>query len=317
MRAVDDLLLGSHFAPGEGDDAPVHADHARGLASLSDAVSAARPLEAVWVTPQLLQLPLRTPTLPPATHTNVVFVVGADQAVLIEPASPFDDEIARLVAACDELGRRGTPVTEIWATHHHPDHVGGARATCAALGLPLRAHPATLERLPDVPHGAPLHDGQRLDVGGVAIDVLHVPGHAPGHLAFVEPALRAMVVGDMVAAVGTILIDPEEGDMIAYLASLERLAKLEPRVVVPAHGGALRPGVAVLERYVAHRLLRERRVLDALGAAPRSIDALLPVAYADTPPAVWPIARLSLEAHLVKLEREGRAVRLEHRWALA
>lgn len=319
MRAEDDPLFGPHFRAGAGaDDAIHHADHARGLASLhDDVVHPEGWLAGAWATPHLFHFPVRTPTLLPATHTNVVFVVGARRSVLIEPATPYSDELERLFGAIDALARRGAPVTEIWATHHHPDHVGGAGAICAALGLPLRAHEATLARLPGVPHGPPLSEGDREVVGGVALDVLHVPGHAPGHLVFLEPSTRAMVVGDMVAAVGTILIEPGEGDMADYLASLERLARLSPRVLVPAHGGAIRPGRDALERYVAHRLLRERRVIDALDGVPRDVDALVAHAYADTPPAIWPIAKLSLEAHLVKLEREGRARRLGAGWALA
>jgi glyoxylase-like metal-dependent hydrolase (beta-lactamase superfamily II) len=299
------------------DGAAARRAHEAGRASLHDELVAERPFEGAWATPHVCQLPVRTPTLPPATHTNVVLVVGAGRAVLIEPATPYEDELSRLFDAVEELERRGTPVREVWATHHHPDHIGGAAAICGRLGLPLRAHPATLDRVPaDVPQGAPLHEGDREDVGGVAIEVLHVPGHAPGHLAFLDPKARALIAGDMVAAIGTILIAPGEGDMADYLGSLERLARLDPEVVVPAHGGAIRPGAEVFERYVAHRLLRERRVLDALGSRPRDLDALLPVAYADTPAAVWPIARLSLEAHLLKLERDGRAVRLDSGWAL-
>ncbi len=318
MRQERDPLFGTHLRAGQGvDEVAARREHQRGRCSLHDELVASRPFEGAWATPHLCQVPVRTPTLAPATHTNVVFVVGADRAVLVEPATPYEDELSRLDAAVEELARRGTPVTQVWATHHHPDHVGGASAICARLGVPLRAHPATLERVPStVPRGAPLLEGDREDVGGVAIEVLHVPGHAPGHLAFLDRERRALVAGDMVAAIGTILIAPDEGDMVDYLASLERLARLDPEVVVPAHGGAIRPGAEVFERYVAHRLLRERRVLDALGSHPRGLDALLPVAYADTPVAVWPIARLSLEAHLVKLEREGRAVRLDAGWAL-
>jgi ribonuclease/clavin/mitogillin len=318
VRHECDPLLGTHLRAGQGaDDATSLRAHRRGRASVHDELVASRPFEGAWATPHLCQFPVRTPTLPPATHTNVVFFVGKDRSVLVEPATPYEEELSRLADAVDELTRRGTPVTEVWATHHHPDHLGGASAICARLGLPLRAHPATLERAPaDVPRGAPLSEGDREDVGGLAIEVLHVPGHAPGHLAFFDPETRALVAGDMVAAIGTILIAPDEGDMADYLASLERLARLDPEVVVPAHGGAIRPGAEVFERYVAHRLLRERRVLDALGSRPRDLDALLPIAYADTPAAVWPIARLSLEAHLVKLEREGRAVRLDAGWAL-
>lgn len=321
MRELHDLPLGPRWD--EGVDEAIVAEHAQGRVSLADGVGGhpwrggpTSALAMTWATPNIAVFPVRTPTLLPATHTNAVFLVSEGEAVLIEPASPYDDEIARLHLALSELARRGVRVKEIWATHHHPDHIGGARASCEALGLPLRAHPETLARLDSaIPKGAPIVDGDRLKVGRCAIEALHVPGHAVGHLAFFEPELRAIVAGDMVAAVGTILIEPGEGHMATYLRSLERLASLDATVVVPAHGGAIRPGREVFERYMAHRLLREQRVLEALGAEPLPLDVLVARAYADTPPHIWPIALLSLEAHLVKLLEEGRAQRGSSGWS--
>ncbi len=287
-----------------------HRDHAAGRVSISDAlrVGAARALAATWATPSMMVFPLGTPTLPPATHTNAIFVVSGADAVLIEPGSPREEENARLVATVRELERRGVRVKEIWATHHHADHVGGARAITDALGLPLRAHQETLDRLgDDVARGAPIAEGDVLRVGELALQALHVPGHAAGHLVFFDPALGALVAGDMVAAVGTILIEPGDGDMARYLDSLRRLAALDATVVIPAHGGAIRPGRAIFEHYVAHRLAREEKVLASLEHTAQPLNVLVARAYADTPPAIWPLALLSLEAHLLKLRAEGRA----------
>lgn len=324
MIERSDLPLGPRFEPSESGESPrdtILAKHALGRASIADALREdthrCAALTATWATPELLVFPLRTPTLLPATHTNAIFVVSGDDAVLIEPASPYDDEIARLLSAVAELAGRGVRVREIWATHHHPDHTGGARAVSEALGLPLRAHPRTLAWLDADICGEPIEGGDRLRVGALTIEALHVPGHAPGHLAFFEPVLRAVVAGDMVAAVGTILIEPGDGDMGLYLDSLDRLAALDAVVVVPAHGGAIRPGRAIFERYIAHRLAREAKVLAALEGAPLSLDTLVARAYADTPPAIWPIAILSLEAHLLKLQRDGRAIAGPSGWASA
>lgn len=311
LAPLTDLPLGPRH-PHDERSAALDAAHATGHASLADAT-----LEMTWATPSLAVFPVLTPTLPPATHTNVVFVLSGEDAVLIEPATPYPDEQARVLSAVERLAARGFRMREVWATHHHADHVGGAASLCGALGLPLRAHTATFERLPsDVPLGAPIHDGDRLVVGDVELVAQHVPGHAVGHLTFFHEATRAVVAGDMVAAVGTILIEPSEGDMAQYLRSLERLAALDAHVVIPAHGGAIRPGREVFERYVAHRFARERRVLEALDAAPRSLDDVLEQAYGDTPRAIWPIARLSLEAHLLKLLAEGRARRAGDLWSL-
>jgi glyoxylase-like metal-dependent hydrolase (beta-lactamase superfamily II) len=215
-------------------------------------------------------------------------------------------------------------------THHHIDHVGGAEFLANELGLPIWAHEATAARLPKLSIARRLAEGESFVLDGEIPQqwtALHTPGHAPGHLCFHEASQRVVVVGDMVASVGTILIEPTDGDMIAYLAQLARLASLDASLALPAHGepigddgaGAPTPR-ALFEFYIAHRLSREAKVEKALvaaGPAGATGEALVPVAYADTPPFVWPLARLSLEAHLIKLEREGRARRAGEGWAAA
>jgi glyoxylase-like metal-dependent hydrolase (beta-lactamase superfamily II) len=125
----------------------------------------------------------------------------------------------------------------------------------------------------------------------------------------------------MVASEGTILIEPVDGDMAEYLAQLARLDRLGAAVALPAHGEPINDPSALFRRYIEHRTAREEKVLGALVSAsarasgPVAIDALVPLAYADTPPFLWPIARLSLEAHLVKLAREGRASKSGEGWS--
>ena len=132
------------------------------------------------------------------------------------------------------------------------------------------------------------------------------PGHAEGHLCFAIG--DATIAGDMVAGIGTILIDPSEGDMAVYLASLERLLARPPMTLLPAHGPAITDGHGKLREYLSHRRMRESMVVAALGDAPRTLSELVTEAYRDTPRTLWPLAERSLLAHLVKLVREQRAI---------
>lgn len=265
-----------------------------------------------------VQLALRTPTLPPADRTNC-HVVGHHDAIVVDPGSTFRPELDRLLAYLWERRGRAGGVQAVVVTHHHGDHVGGASRLARELGVPLAAHRETLARLPAPPPQAlALEDGQRLRTDPqLELVCLHTPGHAPGHLCLFEPVRRILVGGDMVPGAGTTLVNPPEGEMAAYLASLERLAALRPAMILPGHGPALEDGTAAVRRLVAHRLWREGRVLAALSPS-RSGEDLWTVtlrAYAEIPAWLLPLASRSTLAHLIKLEQEGRAQRVSaDRW---
>lgn len=264
--------------------------------------------------PGIRMRPVRSPTLPPAAHTNI-FLVGGRTAVLIEPATPFEDELDAICEWVEEAEAEGTHVIAICATHHHPDHIGGAVALQERLGLPLWAHPKTAEALAgQVEFDDLLEDGQVielvLDDDGttLSLECVHTPGHAWGHLCFFEPRSRVLIAGDMIAGVGSILVEKHDGDMGLYLESLARMKALGPCAMLPAHGGVIVNPGACLDHYVKHRLAREEQVAEALShAGEGSPVELVSRAYADTPRMLWPLAARALEAHLIHLHALGRA----------
>jgi glyoxylase-like metal-dependent hydrolase (beta-lactamase superfamily II) len=249
-------------------------------------------------------LALRTPTLPPAAHTNV-YLLGPDEGpwIAVDPGSPYPDQQAVLDRALADVG-----LALVLLTHHHGDHVGGAAALAARFGAPIAAHANTAKRLPELAITQLLADGERITGSAGDLECVFTPGHADGHLCFSRAGFT--IAGDMVAGLGTILIDPSEGDMTLYLRSLEHLLARPQTVLLPAHGPALPDGHAKLREYIAHRLMREAKVAAALGAAGTGdapVGELVARAYDDTPRVLWPLAERSLVAHLHKLAVDGRA----------
>jgi len=266
------------------------------------------PLRRVEMRPGVVMFPLLTHTLPPSATTNA-YLLGTAECVLVDPGASSDRELEHLeqalAAARERLGRR---VTAIWLTHHHPDHVGGVERLRGSLGVPVLAHPVTADRLAarGIRIDGELHDGQRIVIGGsYPVLVLHTPGHARGHLCFLEEEQRSLLCGDMVSGVSMIVVDPPEGDMDDYLGSLEKLAALGPNTLFPGHGPAVKNAKAKLRDYIRHRLWRESRILDAWYAGLRQPAEMLPVVYDDVPRQAWPLAERQILAHLERLRRHG------------
>lgn len=173
---------------------------------------------------------LRTPTIPPAEHT-ACYVIGHEDAIIVDPGSPFDGEIEKLLdTLLYPLRGSGGTARGVFLTHHHPDHIGGALVVARTLDVPILAHPETLCRVALDGHASEaLGDGATLHVDKTReLRAVFTPGHAPGHLCLFEPSSRVLVGGDMVPGIGTTMISPPEGNMSEYIAGLERLAALDP-----------------------------------------------------------------------------------------
>jgi glyoxylase-like metal-dependent hydrolase (beta-lactamase superfamily II) len=252
----------------------------------------------------VLRISLATPTLPPATDTNTYLITEGTDLIVVEPATPYPAERAMLAEAISSVISEGFVLRGAIVTHHHNDHVGAAEWLAAEFGVGVWAHARTKSKLSGrVNITRVLSDGERLLDGTVT--VMHTPGHAPGHLCLHGTKQRWAIVGDMVASVGTIVIDPDDdGDMRVYLEQLTRLAGCEFDVLLPAHGGEVNAPQQLLTFYISHRLKREQRVIEALSHDWQSIEAIVARAYVDTPAELWPIAKKSAHAHLLKLRDE-------------
>jgi ribonuclease/clavin/mitogillin len=255
-------------------------------------------------------LPLRTPTLPPAAYTNC-FLLGQQDLVLIDPATPYEDEQRRLLAALDAVAAQGGRIRAIWLTHHHADHVGAVELCRRHLQVKVLAHPATAARLEElgIEIDGYLNGGERVELGGdppFVLRVVHTPGHARGHLAFFDEKYGSLIAGDLMSTLSTIVIDPPEGDMDDYLESLEKVAALAPRAIFPSHGPLALAAMKKLQELHRHRLAREEKVLAAWQSGKKTPEEMVAEVYDDTPPAMHPVALRQIAAHLGRLEKLGR-----------
>jgi len=278
-------------------------------------------LQAIRSTPGMEMASLRTPTLPPATTTNC-YLVGTRALYVVDPATPHESERERLFELLDARLAGGCRIAGVLATHHHADHVGSVQAVAERYQVPVYGHPLTLGRLPEPPRDPrPLDDGDSLDLGTAPdgtepwkLTAHHTPGHDRGHLVFCEDRYGSALVGDLVSTVSTIVIDPPEGHLATYLASLERMLGVPMGVLHPAHGPTHPNGHALLRQFLAHRREREESLLAALAAGPLSPGQLVKPVYGDLDEVLHPYAERSLLAGLEKLAEEGRAVGLADGW---
>jgi glyoxylase-like metal-dependent hydrolase (beta-lactamase superfamily II) len=224
------------------------------------------------------------------------WVVGRRPSVVIDPGP---DDAGHILAVLDEA----EPVAAILLTHRHPDHAPGAARLSEAANAPVHAF-----RPKDGERG--IEDGEVIEAGSVRLRSLNTPGHTPDHVCFVLEPEGSVFTGDTVLGRGTSIVDPPEGDMAAYVRSLERLRALEPRAIYPGHGPVIFTPKGLLDFYLRHREEREREVLGALESGPRSPEDLVPGIYAgEVPEDLYPAAARSVLAHLLKLEREGKVAR--------
>ena len=242
------------------------------------------------------------------------YLIGTGDLALIDPGP---ESAPHLAAMLDAVGKR---LKWILCTHTHLDHSPGAKALRAATGAELLG----FGNVPDdgrqdtafAPDRA-LRDGDVLDCGAYRLRAVHTPGHASNHLCYMMEDERWLFTGDHVMQGSTVVISPPDGDMTVYLRSLERLLSLDLAALAPGHGHVIGTPHDEVRRLIAHRLKREQKVVGAFSKKnPATLDELLPFVYDDVPQRVHLVARRSLQAHLLKLRDEGKAVEAGETWKL-
>ena len=253
----------------------------------------------------------------PFTFTGTgTYIVGRSEpgagVAVIDPGPPDADHLAALLGAVE-----GQTVSHVLVTHTHRDHAPLARPFAEAVGAPVLAARPPVHTIhasggldeDDDDSFAPdviLEGGETLAGDGWTMEALSTPGHASNHMAFVLRDENALFSGDHVMGWSTTVVAPPDGDMAAYMASLEAVIERRFTTIWPTHGAPVTDPGPFLEAYRAHRLRREAQVLARLAAGDRKIGDMVPALYASVDPGLWPAASLSVWAHLIALEQAGR-----------
>jgi len=242
----------------------------------------------------------------PGTNT---YLLGSDAIAVIDPGPSIESHLQRIAGS-------GT-IRWILVSHTHPDHSPGAARLAqltgaATVGLPAPKGPHQDKSFH--PELLPAH-GETLDGPDFSLQMLRTPGHASNHLCFLHTGCRWLFTGDHIMSGSTVVIDPPDGDMQAYLASLYDLKKIELNAIAPGHGDVIRDPQTVIEWIIDHRLMRESRVMKALAEFPGlSSHELVPHVYAEVDKRLHGWAERSLLAHLIKLQKDRRATQHDERW---
>ncbi len=242
------------------------------------------------------------------------YLVGNKEVAVIDPGPVDESHITALIEAA------GAPIRWIFTTHTHPDHSPGALLLKARTGATVLGMAAPVPEPQDRTYIAdqPVKHGDRFTVDGITLRAIHTPGHASNHVCYLLEEERLLFTGDHIMQGSTVVINPPDGDMTAYLDSLRALLDLEVDYFAPGHGYLVGQPRQVVEHLLVHRQGREDKILRVLHSQrTATLDNLLPAVYDDVPLHIHGAAKRSLLAHLIKLQTERRATESGGQWSVS
>jgi len=245
----------------------------------------------------------------PGTNT---YIVGEQDLAVIDPGPVIESHLQGLIGAV------GDRLRWIVCTHTHLDHSPAAMALKHATGAQVVGMPTADDGRQDTTFAPDrvLGEHDTVDLGSCVLRAVHTPGHVANHLCYLLENQQLLFTGDHIMQGSTVVITPPGGDMSDYLASLAKLLRMDIAELAPGHGHVITRPHDEIRRLITHRLKREQKVLDAFAKKnPATLDELLPLAYDDVPAKIHHIARRSLHAHLIKLQRDARVTENAGYWA--
>lgn len=257
----------------------------------------------------------------PFTHTGTqTHIVGHGEVAVIDPGPDLPEHVDAILAAT-----AGERIVAIVCTHTHRDHSPAARPLAAATGAPvmgcapiLAADGSGLEAGFDHSYAPDriMVDGDSVSGPGWTLEAVATPGHTSNHLCFALPEANALFSGDHVMGWSTSVVVPPDGNMGAYLASLEKLIEREDEIYFPAHGDPVTRPQRLVRLMLGHRRQREGQILRLLGEGPQSIPQMVSSMYVGLDPRLEKAAGASVLAHLLDLDARGRVAAEGEGWRL-
>ena len=271
------------------------------------------PGAVVRLSPKLRRITAPNPGVMTGPGTNTYLLGAGAEIAVIDPGPAIEAHVEAVLAAA------GGRIRWILVTHTHSDHSPAAALLQARTGAQLMGMPPPPYERQDQsfrPERVLAH-GERLQLAGCALRVIHAPGHASNQLCYLLEDEKLLFTGDHVMQGSTVVINPPDGDMGVYLDSLRQLRSEDIAWFAPGHGFLMDKTQEVLERLLIHRMDRENKVLKAMrDAGAATLEQLLPSVYDDVSPRLYPVASRSLLAHLLKLKNEARAEETGAIWRL-